>query len=102
MLGLMLGTGDPSLHSSCVPSRKKGRQGRRSQYRMPGVAPGEHKKSSKISIYRLCGLLGGSSKRTNPRPKNGPQRRVSAGLDRGSWRAKQGWAPERFENLAYD
>ncbi|CAO2588777.1 Transmembrane protein 269 [Lemmus lemmus] len=25
----MLGTGDPSLHSSCVPSRKKGRQGQR-------------------------------------------------------------------------
>lgn len=25
--GLMLGTGDPSLHSSCIASRKKGRQG---------------------------------------------------------------------------
>ncbi|XP_021056955.1 transmembrane protein 269 [Mus pahari] len=25
----MLGTGDPNLHSSCIPSRKKGRQGHR-------------------------------------------------------------------------
>lgn len=59
------------------------------------VLHGEHKKSSKISISRLCGLSGGSSKRTNPRRKNGPQRRVPAGLERGSWRAKQGWALQR-------
>lgn len=54
------------------------------------VLHGEHKKSSKISICRLSGLSGGSSKRTNPRPKSGPQRRVSVRLE-----AKQGWAPQR-------